>query len=82
MKITRLAVPLLLLAGAATMYSDTTASAIGLSLLFQNSQMPKLTLAGDAKRFLQEIDIVNLRNVVQTPGEHRVHCGVFHDFGQ
>lgn len=30
---------------------------IGLSLFFQNSQIPPLTLVGDAPRYLQEIDI-------------------------
>ena len=58
MKIVWIAAPLLLLGGAAALHSDSSPETVGLSLFFQNSQMPKLTLAGDAKRFLQEIDIV------------------------
>ncbi len=58
MKTFWIAAPLLLLGGAAALHSDSSPETVGLSLFFQNSQMPKLTLAGDAKRFLQEIDIV------------------------
>src|SRR5437868_8634087 len=33
-------------------------SAVGLSLFFQNSSMPAITLFGDQPRYLQEIDVV------------------------
>ena len=58
MKTFWIAVPLVLLGGAAALHSDSSPETVGLSLFFQNSQMPKLTLAGSAKRFLQEVDIV------------------------
>jgi hypothetical protein len=42
---------------------------IGLSLLFQNSAMAPLTLAGDAPRYLQEIDVVA---TVPTPDDRGI----------
>lgn len=53
-----IAAPLLLLAGATMLFSDNSPEINGLSLFFQNGQMAKITLAGNAKRFLQEVDIV------------------------
>jgi hypothetical protein len=46
--------------GLASDFQDNTASAapVGLSLLFQNGAMAPITLAGDAPRYLQEIDLV------------------------
>ena len=51
-------VAILILGAGRVTASDPDQQPVGLSLFFQNGQMPAFTLVGTAPRYLSEIDIV------------------------